>query len=74
MHRIKYDRVYFTKSDFKDLKAKVTLIYGEDDCMKKRHIKLANKWLVGSKLIIIPNENHGSYIVHSDKLLDYIDL
>ena len=65
---------YFTKNDFKDLKAKVTLIYGEDDCMRKHHIKLAHKWLVGSKLIIIPGENHGSYIVHSDKLLDYIDL
>ena len=65
---------YFTKHDFDDLKANVTLIYGENDCMKKHHIKLAHKWLKGSKLIIILGENHYSYVIHSDKLLDYIDL
>lgn len=65
---------YFTKNDFNDLKANVTLVYGENDCMKKNHIKLANKWLKNSKLIIIPGENHSSYIVHNDKVLDYIDL
>ena len=65
---------YFTKKDFGDLKASVTLIYGENDCMKKNHIKLANKWLANSKLIVIPGENHSSYIVHSTKVLDYIDL
>ncbi|MBP5551313.1 MAG: alpha/beta fold hydrolase [Bacilli bacterium] len=65
---------YFTKNDFNDLKANVTLVYGENDCMKKNHIKLAHKWLKDSKLIIIPGENHSSYIVHSDKVLDYIDL
>ncbi|MBO7085743.1 MAG: alpha/beta hydrolase [Bacilli bacterium] len=65
---------YFTKNDFNDLKANVTLVYGENDCMKKNHIKLTHKWLKDSKLIKIPGENHSSYIVHSDKVLDYIDL
>lgn len=65
---------YFTKNDFNDLKANVTLIFGEDDCIKKSHIKLASRWLKGSKLIILPKENHYSYIVHNDKVLDYIDL
>ena len=65
---------YFTKNDFHDLKANVTLIFGEDDCIKKSHIKLIHKWLGYPKLIIIPGENHGSYVEHSTKLLDYVDL
>ena len=65
---------YFAKHDFDNLQAKVTIVYGEDDCMKKSHIKLVTKWLKGAKLIIIPGENHTSYIVHNTKLLDYIDL
>ena len=65
---------YFSKNDFNDLKASVTLLFGEDDCIKNTHMKLAHKWIKGSKLIIIQGENHGSYIYHTNKVLDYIDL
>ena len=63
---------YFSKGDFGDLKAKISLIYGENDCMKKQHIALASKWLK-TEAIIVPGEDHASYIIHNTKILDYID-
>jgi len=46
----------------------VHVIAGEKDVIKKEHTELISKSIPNSTLEIIPGENHGSYIIHSEKL------
>ena len=41
---------------------------GEFDAIRREHTELIARSIPGSMLEIVPGENHGSYIVHSDKL------
>ncbi len=50
----------------------VLVLAGEHDIIKSTHTKLIAEKLPYSQLIIIPGEDHGSYIIHSDKLYPYI--
>lgn len=50
----------------------VLVLAGEHDIIKLTHTKLIAKELSNAQLKIIPNEDHGSYIIHSDKLYPYI--
>lgn len=44
------------------------VLAGEKDVIKLEHTKLIADNIPNSILEIIPNENHGSYIINSDKL------
>lgn len=44
------------------------VLAGEKDVIKQEHTKLIAENIPNSTLEIIANENHGSYIIHSDKL------
>jgi len=48
------------------------VLAGERDIIKKEHTKLIAENISNCKLKIIPNENHGSYIINSNKLYDII--
>lgn len=50
----------------------VLVLAGADDIIKPAHTKLIAKSLADAQLKIIPGEDHGSYIIHSDKLYPYI--
>ena len=46
----------------------VNILAGEYDAIIEEHTRLIHKWIKTSTLYIVPRENHGSYIIHSDKL------
>ena len=50
----------------------VHVLAGEKDCIKLKHTKLIADNIKNSTLEIISGENHGSYIVHSDKIYEII--
>lgn len=50
----------------------VHVLAGEKDVIKLEHTKLIADNIKNSTLEIIPKENHGSYIIHSDKIYEII--
>lgn len=48
------------------------VLAGENDAIKEEHTKYIANSIRGSILEIIPNENHGSYIINSDKIYEII--
>lgn len=61
--------------DIKDLE-KITvpthILAGEKDIVKEAHTRQIAENIKNSTLEIIPKENHGSYIVHSEKIYNII--
>lgn len=55
-------------TELKNIKIPTYVLAGEKDIIKKEHTKLIADNIPNSTLEIIKNENHGSYIVHSDKI------
>lgn len=49
-----------------------TVIAGENDLIKPEHTKLIANSIPGAKLLIVPKEDHGSYIVHNTKIAEII--
>ena len=49
------------------------ILAGEKDIVSYEHTKLIADNIKNSVLEIIPKENHGSYIIHSDKLYGIIE-
>lgn len=50
----------------------VHVLAGEKDVIKLEHTKLIADNIKNSTLEIIPKENHGSYIIHSEKIYEII--
>lgn len=50
----------------------VYVLAGSKDLILESHTNAIAKALPHSSLCILPNEGHGSYIVHSDKIADWI--
>ena len=50
----------------------VLVLAGENDIVKQSHTKVIADHLPHGQLKIVPGEDHGSYILHSDKLYPYI--
>lgn len=48
------------------------VLAGENDAIREEHTKYIANSIRGSILEIIPNENHGSYIINSDKIYEII--
>lgn len=61
-----------THSQLASIKIPVTVIAGQRDLIKERHTKYIADAIPSSKLIILPEENHSSYVVHSKKLLNIL--
>lgn len=58
--------------DLKKITIPVHVLAGEKDVIKLDHTKLIADNIENSTLEIIKNENHGSYIIHSEKLYDIL--
>ena len=58
--------------DLQKITIPVHVLAGEKDVIKLEHTKLIANNIKNSTLEIIKNENHGSYIVHSEKLYEFI--
>ena len=58
--------------ELQDIKIPTIILAGEKDVIKLEHTKEISDNIKDSILEIIPKENHGSYIVHSNKLFNII--
>ena len=59
-------------SDLKKIKVPTTVIAGENDLIKPEHTELIADSIPGAKLLIVPKEDHGSYIIHNIEIADII--
>lgn len=59
-------------SELKKIKIPTIVLAGEKDIIKMQHTKLIADTIPNSKLEIIKNEDHGSYIINTDKIYDII--
>jgi len=59
-----------TIEDLKKIKIPTVVLAGQKDAIKEKHTKLIAENINDSILEIIPNENHSSYIVHSEKIYE----
>ena len=50
----------------------VLILAGENDMIKEEHTRYLASKIPNSRLVIVPGENHGSYVVHSRKLYHLI--
>lgn len=66
------DEPNISVKDLKKITIPVHVLAGEKDVIKLDHTKLISDNIENSTLEIIKNENHGSYIVHSNKLYEII--
>lgn len=57
-----------TLEELNTITTKTIIIAGEKDVIKEEHTKLIAKNIPNSILEIVSNENHSSYIIHSDKI------
>ena len=57
-----------TKEDLAKIVIPVNILAGEYDAITESHTRIIHKWINGSTLYIVPREDHGSYIIHSDKI------
>ena len=58
--------------ELQKIKIPVHVVAGERDIVSEKHTKLIAQNIPGATLDILPGENHGSYVVHSDKMYDLL--
>lgn len=58
--------------ELKKITIPVHVLAGEKDMIKKKHTQLIAENIPNSTLYIVPGEDHGSYIIHNDKIYDII--
>ena len=63
---------HITKEDLSKIKVKTTVIAGEKDLIIEEETKMIADNIENAKLMILPGEGHGSYIVHKTKIADII--
>lgn len=61
-----------SSSQLNKINIPVLLLAGSNDMIKQKHTEYISSCIKKCKLTIIPNESHGSYIIHSPKLYEYI--
>lgn len=58
--------------DLRKIKIPTIVLAGQNDVILEEHTRLISNNISNSTLEIILNENHGSYIINSDKIYDII--
>jgi pimeloyl-ACP methyl ester carboxylesterase len=56
----------------KTIETPTTIFYAEKDIVKLSHSQIANENIKKSKLVFVPKENHGSYVLDNKKLYNHI--
>lgn len=59
-------------TDLEKIEIPTYILAGEKDVIKEEHTKLISKHIKNSTLEIIPKEDHGSYIIHSEKIFNIV--
>lgn len=70
--KLMLDEPKFKKKDLKNISIKTLILVGDNDVIKSSHTLKLHSLLKRSKLIILENETHDSFVVHSTKLKPYI--
>lgn len=63
---------HITKEELAAVNVKTTVVVGEKDAVTMEETKIIADNIPGAKLIVLPKEGHGSYIVHKTKIADLI--
>jgi len=63
---------HISKEDLGKIKVKTTVIAGEKDLIYEEETKTIADNIKNARLLILPDEGHGSYIVHKTKIADII--
>jgi pimeloyl-ACP methyl ester carboxylesterase len=58
--------------ELQQIKTPTLVLAGQQDVIKEKHTLHIAAQIQNSKLKIIENENHGSYVIHSSKLFEFI--
>lgn len=61
-----------TEEELEKIDLPTLILAGEHDMISEDHTRYLASKIRGSRLVIVPGENHGSYIVHSRKLYHLI--
>lgn len=59
-------------SELQRISVPALIIAGEKDCIKERETNRIASNIKNSQLLILPGEDHSSYIEHTDKIYNYI--
>ena len=59
-------------SELQRISGPALVIAGEKDCIKERETNRIASNIKNSQLLILPGEDHSSYIEHTDKIYNYI--
>ena len=68
LFRLMIREPHILPEDLKKISIPVAVLAGEKDCIRRRHTEQIAANIPDSTLEILPGEEHGSYIVHSEKL------
>lgn len=61
-----------TEDELSQIKVPTLILMGENDMVKPQEGQKINNRIKGSTLKVLPNETHGSYVIHSDKIATLI--
>lgn len=70
--KLMIDEPNILTKELNKIKIQVHILVGEKDVINLEHTKLIKDNIEKSTLEIIKNEDHGSYIIHSEKLYDIL--
>jgi pimeloyl-ACP methyl ester carboxylesterase len=70
--KLMLDEPKFKKKDLKNISLKTLILVGSKDVIKPKHTLKLHNFIKRSKLIILEDETHDSFVVHSTKLKPYI--
>jgi pimeloyl-ACP methyl ester carboxylesterase len=72
MIKLMLDEPNITDEDLQKIKIPVLITVAEKDIISVSHAETVAKKISAGSLLIVPKEDHGSYIIHSEKLFPLI--
>lgn len=60
------EQPHITNRELKQIKARTLVLAGSDDLIRLDHIRHIARMIPDSELMILPGEDHSSYIIHND--------
>ena len=70
--RLMLNEPHFTDNDLKRIEIPVLITVAERDIISVSHAEHISKTIPDGRLIVVPKENHSSYVIHSDKLFPLV--
>jgi len=70
--RLMLDEPDINEMDLSMIRTPALVVAGENDCVKESDTKKICDGIGGARMLILPKEDHSSYINHSTKIYDYL--